>query len=83
MVLRRTRMDDIWLVSPGSKCLYRFDGTRMIQYVYDPANPQSLGGIDPEALFAELQKGSLSGLALKMVWTNWIRRPEFFQALQA
>ena len=46
----------IWLVSPGSKCLYRFDGTRMIQYVYDPANPQSLGGIDPEALFAD-QKG--------------------------
>ena len=28
----------------------------MIQYVYDPANPQSLGGIDPEALFAD-QKG--------------------------
>src|SRR5437868_14992616 len=43
----------MWMVSPGLKCLYRYDGTRVVRYSHDPTNPNTLGGSDPESVFAD------------------------------
>ena len=34
----------MWFLAQEEKCLYRYDGNRMISFRHDDANPNSLGG---------------------------------------
>ncbi len=46
----------MWFSGEGENCIYRYDGTRIIEYRKDDNNPNSLGGKSVSAVFAD-QKG--------------------------
>ncbi|MEO5582574.1 MAG: two-component regulator propeller domain-containing protein, partial [Saprospiraceae bacterium] len=43
----------MWFAGNGAKCLYRYDGNRMIRFQHDESNPNSLGITNPEAVYAD------------------------------
>ena len=43
----------MWFSGQGAKCLYRYDGNRMISFRHDDANPNSLGGTNLETVYAD------------------------------
>jgi signal transduction histidine kinase/streptogramin lyase len=44
----------MWYAGPneGGKCIYKFDGARLLRFAHDPANQNSPGGIDPQTICA-------------------------------
>ncbi len=45
----------IWLAGEGEKCIYRYDGNRIITFRHDDANPNSLGGTSINSVYAEFR----------------------------
>jgi len=43
----------IWFAGEGGKCIYRYDGNRIITYRHDDANPNSLGGTTVNSVYAD------------------------------
>jgi ligand-binding sensor domain-containing protein len=43
----------MWFCGQDEKCLYRYDGNRMISFRHDDANPNSLGGTNLETVYAD------------------------------
>ena len=43
----------MWFLGQDEKCLYRYDGNRMISFRHDDANPNSLGGTNLETVYAD------------------------------
>jgi len=43
----------MWFAAQDEHCLYRYDGSRMISFRHDDANPNSLGGTDLETVYAD------------------------------
>src|SRR3954469_5330654 len=46
----------MWFSDQDQQCIFRYDGTLMTKYEYDPKNPngsKSLGGRYPECIFAD------------------------------
>jgi len=52
----------MWFAGQDEKCLYRYDGNRMISFRHDDANPNSLGGTNLETVYAD-DKG--------MIWVGF------------
>jgi signal transduction histidine kinase/ligand-binding sensor domain-containing protein len=42
----------MWFASPGDKCIYRYDGNKIVSYNHDDTNPNSPGGIYPQSIIA-------------------------------
>ena len=51
--ITQDRYGYIWLAGNGNKCLYRYDGNRMISFRHDDANPNSLGGSVIQSVYAD------------------------------
>ena len=51
--ITQDRYGYIWLAGNGNKCLYRYDGNRMISFRHDDANPNSLGGSTIQSVYAD------------------------------
>jgi class 3 adenylate cyclase/ligand-binding sensor domain-containing protein len=47
----------MWLAGQGAGSLYRYDGNRMISFRHDTLNPNSLGGTNPETVYADNDSG--------------------------
>jgi ligand-binding sensor domain-containing protein/class 3 adenylate cyclase len=43
----------MWFSGDGEKCLYRYDGNRMIAFRNENLNPNSLGSTKPETVYAD------------------------------
>jgi len=43
----------MWFAGQGAECLYRYDGNRMVSFKKDTLNPNSLGGTNPETIYAD------------------------------
>ena len=43
----------MWFSGQDQKCLYRYDGVRMISYRHDNLDDNSLGGYNPETVYAD------------------------------
>ena len=43
----------MWFCGQDEKCLYRYDGNRMISFRHDDTNPNSLGGTNLETVYAD------------------------------
>jgi len=43
----------MWLSGQDAKCLYRYDGIRLLRYEHDSKNINSLGGTDLETVYAD------------------------------
>ena len=43
----------MWFSGQGAKCLYRYDGNRMISFRHDSLNTNSLGGTNLETVYAD------------------------------
>jgi ligand-binding sensor domain-containing protein len=43
----------MWFLGQDEKCLYRYDGNKMISFRHDDANPKSLGGTNLETIYAD------------------------------
>ncbi len=43
----------MWFAGSKEKCLYRYDGNRMISFRQDSLNPNSLGGTDLKTVYAD------------------------------
>ena len=43
----------LWFAGSGEKCLYRYDGNRIISFRHDDANPNSLGMTTIETVYAD------------------------------
>jgi ligand-binding sensor domain-containing protein len=44
----------MWFSGQGAKCLYRYDGNRMISFRHDSLNINSLGGTNLETVYADV-----------------------------
>jgi ligand-binding sensor domain-containing protein len=43
----------MWLTDQDNQCVIRYDGTQMRRFVFDPTNPNSLGGRYPEYIMVD------------------------------
>lgn len=43
----------IWFSGEGERCIYRYDGNRLIAFKHDMTNPNSLGGVSINVIFAD------------------------------
>lgn len=51
--ITQDRYGYMWFASPGDKCIYRYDGSKLVAYRHDESNSQSLGVINFEAIHAD------------------------------
>jgi len=52
----------MWLSGQSARCLYRYDGNRMISFRHDSLNTNSLGGTNLETVYAD---------AMGMIWIGF------------
>src|SRR5688500_15309265 len=43
----------MWFSGEDAKCIYRYDGNRIIAFRHDNANPNSLGGVEINSVYAD------------------------------
>jgi ligand-binding sensor domain-containing protein len=43
----------MWFSGESEKCVYRYDGARIIAFRHDNANPNSLGGVGINSIYAD------------------------------
>src|SRR5688572_22290416 len=57
--ITQDRYGYMWFAGQGAGCLYRYDGNRMISFRHDALNPNSLGGSNPETVYADKDSGMI------------------------
>ena len=43
----------MWFSDQTNRCITQYDGSRMTRYQHDPKNPNTLGGLYPECIYAD------------------------------